>query len=117
VIALCKLDDIPSGRSLGVLPDARGRDQILIVRKDGEVFGYRNSCPHYDRARLGWKKNEFLNGDRTMIMCAAHGALFRIQDGVCEIGPCVGAALRKVALTIAEDRVYLVNEHAGLLAK
>jgi len=79
VIALCKLDDIPSGRSLGVLPDARGRDQILIVRKEGEVFGYRNSCPHYDRARLGWKKNEFLNGDRTMIMCAAHGALFRIN--------------------------------------
>ena len=102
---LCRFDDLIDGHSRGFDPDGTGRDTMFVVRKGGRVFGYRNACPHYDRARMAWKKDEFLNGDRSHIICAAHGALFRIEDGECVIGPCLGQRLSAVALDIRDGWV------------
>ena len=109
---LCKLSDIPQGGSLGALPNSRGRDQVLLIRQGARVYAYVNNCPHYDRAPLGWKKNEFLSGDGKHIMCAAHGALFRIDDGVCEIGPCLGQSLQTVEVTERAGSIYLSDTQA-----
>lgn len=103
---VCTLDDIPDGGSKGALPGPRGRDQVLLVRQGGRVYGYVNNCPHYDRAPLGWKKDEFLNGAKDRIMCSAHGALFRIEDGTCEIGPCLGQALTPIRITVEGGQVF-----------
>lgn len=112
MIHLCRLDEIADGGTRGVLPDARGRDRVLLIRRGDRVLGYVNNCPHYDRAPLGWRKDAFLNGDGTRIMCAAHGALFRIEDGVCEVGPCLGQALTPVALVLRDGDVCLQNVQA-----
>jgi nitrite reductase/ring-hydroxylating ferredoxin subunit len=106
-IDICALDDIPDGGSRGFLPDKRGRDRILVVRQGDRVYGYVNNCPHYDRAPLGWKTDEFLSGDRKHIMCAAHGALFRIHDGACIVGPCLGQNLVSVPLETRRGNVVL----------
>lgn len=98
--------EIPDGGSKGALPGPRGRDRVLLVRKGADVFGYVNNCPHYDRAPLGWKKDEFLNGAKNRIMCSAHGALFRIEDGTCEIGPCLGQALTPIRITVEGGQVF-----------
>lgn len=103
---LCALEDIPDGGAKGVLPDARGRDQGLLVRRGDKVFGYVNNCPHYDRAPLGWKRNEFLNGAKDKIMCSAHGALFRIEDGTCVVGPCLGQSLKPIRITVEGGQVF-----------
>ncbi|UJW85683.1 Rieske (2Fe-2S) protein [Devosia sp. SL43] len=103
---LCRVDDIGEGGSIGVAPDHRGRDRVLLVRQGQAIYGYINNCPHYDRAPLGWKKDAFLSGDQTRIMCAAHGALFTITDGLCELGPCLGQRLTPVALVITECEVF-----------
>lgn len=103
---LCHIDDIDDGGSIGLWPNNRGRDLVLAVRNDGSVRVYINLCPHYEKSRLGWKKNEFLNGDHSMILCAAHGALFRIEDGFCVLGPCKGDALAKVKITVIGGQVY-----------
>ena len=110
---LCRLEDIPEGGARGVLPNARGRDGVVLLRRGGQVYAYVNNCPHYDRAPLGWRKDEFLNGDGTRILCAAHGALFRIEDGVCEIGPCLGQALTPVPLRIEGGAVFLDDAPPG----
>lgn len=102
---LCSLDDIPDGGSKGILPNERGRDQGFLVRKGTRVFAYVNNCPHYDRAPLGWKKDAFLDGAGNRIMCASHGALFRIEDGVCEIGPCLGQTLEPIAVSVVDGQV------------
>jgi len=107
VTFLCRLDDIAPGGSKGVLPNDRGRDQVLLVRQRDRVYGYINNCPHYDKAPLGWKKNEFLSGDRQHIMCAAHGALFRVTDGECEIGPCLGQSLTPIRLSVRRGNINL----------
>ena len=103
---ICALHDIPDGGSKGALPGPRGRDRVLLVRKGDDVFGYINNCPHYDRAPLGWKKDEFLNGAKDRITCSAHGALFRIEDGICEIGPCLGLALTPIRITVEGGLVF-----------
>ncbi len=110
VTHLCQLDDIPLGGSLGVLPNARGRDQVLLVRQGDRVYGYVNNCPHYDKAPLGWKKDEFLSGDRQHIMCASHGALFRVNDGECVLGPCLGQALTPLKLRLEGEALMLDQE-------
>lgn len=110
VTPLCRLDDIAPGGSKGALPNHRGRDRVLLVRQGERVYAYVNNCPHYDRAPLGWKRDAFLNGDGTRIMCAAYGALFRIEDGVCEIGPCLGQALTRLRVEIRQDGVVWLLE-------
>ena len=35
-----------------------------------------------------------------MILCATHGALFRIEDGHCLSGPCVGESLTPLPVSI-----------------
>ena len=108
-VVLCDLADIPDGGAVGVLPNARGHDQGLLVRRGAQVYGYVNNCPHYDRAPLGWKKDAFLNATGDRIMCASHGALFRIEDGVCELGPCLGHALAPLDITVRRGQVFQNN--------
>ena len=108
--ALCRLWEIPDGHSRGFDPLGEGRDTMFVVRRGGRVFGYRNACPHYDFARMAWKKDEFLNADRSRIMCSAHGALFQIEDGKCVEGPCIGETLTPVALIVDGDEIWMRDE-------
>ncbi len=64
----------------------------FVVRVDGEVFGYIDRCPHagFPIANIAGR---YLTRERDLILCAAHGALFRRGDGVCVSGPCAGKAL------------------------
>ena len=77
------------------------------VRQGDRLVAWRNNCPHYDNARMAWKKDEFLNADRDRIVCGAHGALFEIDSGVCVQGPCLGDKLIPVALDIRDGEVFL----------
>ncbi len=109
---LCRMDDLPDGRSRGFDPLGEGRDTMFIVRQGDRLYGYRNHCPHYSNARMAWKKDEFLNVDRSRIMCGAHGALFDIETGQCTLGPCLGDSLTPVALERRGEEVYLAAPYA-----
>lgn len=90
---LCALADIADPGS----KDFRFRDSErlfagFVVRRGGEVFGYVDSCPH-----AGWPlagpSGRHLTRENDLILCAGHGALFRIEDGLCTSGPCGGKRL------------------------
>jgi len=85
---------------------------MFIVRRGDRLFAWRNACPHYDHARMAWRKDEFLNGDRSRIMCAAHGAMFEIETGICTIGPCPGKRLKKVEIEVRNGEVWIVGRYA-----
>lgn len=110
-LRLGRLADLADGGAQGFDPLREGRDTMFVVRHGSRVFAYRNACPHVDFARMEWKKNEFLNAARTHIRCSAHGALFRIDDGVCEAGPCVGSILGHVAVEVRDDELWLVGDY------
>ncbi len=61
---------------------------------------------------MAWRKDAYLNGDGTRIVCHAHGAQFDIGSGVCVLGPCVGHALEPVKIEVAEDgTVVLITDN------
>ena len=103
---LCRLDEIGDPGSKG-FAGIDGRPDFFVVRQGGRVFGYRNSCPHYG-APLDWKPDAFLSYDRDMILCSMHGALFRIDDGVCLSGPCPGQALESVNIEVFEGKIFAI---------
>ena len=97
---LCRLDEIPDPGSKGF--DFRTGDDlrsVFVVRLAGTVRAYENSCPH-TAGPLDWVPDQFLNREKDMILCATHGALFRIEDGHCLSGPCVGESLTPLPVSI-----------------
>lgn len=84
---------------------------MFVVRKGDRVHAWRNLCPHYDRARMAWKKDEFLNADKTRIMCGAHGALFEIESGECTIGPCLGKRLAPVPVAVRDGEIWIIGKY------
>jgi len=91
---LCRLDELPDNSARGFDPWGDGKDSVFAVRRAGRVHVYRNQCPHIDGAPLPWRKDAYLNGDGSRIVCSAHGAQFDIESGACLIGPCLGQSLQ-----------------------
>jgi nitrite reductase/ring-hydroxylating ferredoxin subunit len=90
---LCTSDQLPEAHSRGF---ERQGQALLAVRRAGEVFVYRNRCPHR-RVRLDWQEDQFLDDSASLIRCATHGALFLIESGECVAGPCEGESLQALA--------------------
>lgn len=82
---------------------------MFVVRRDGDVFGYINICPHA-RTPLDWTPDQFLNRDRTYLLCATHGAQFRIEDGACIAGPCPGASLTPVPVAVESGNIVVSGD-------
>ncbi|MDJ0778635.1 MAG: Rieske 2Fe-2S domain-containing protein [Gammaproteobacteria bacterium] len=81
----------------------------FVVQRDGELFAYRNSCPHTG-SPLDWVEHQFLDLDGALIQCATHDARFLIDTGECVFGPCPGTSLEPLAIGLDGDLVYLVGE-------
>lgn len=99
-VLLGRRDEIADGAARGFDPDGAGRDTLFVVAKGGALYGYRNACPHMAGAPMAWRKHAYLNGDGSRIVCFAHGAQFRPEDGRCVLGPCLGQSLQPVTLEI-----------------
>jgi len=107
-VRLCHLDELPDGDSRGFDPFRVGQDTLLVVRQGRRIHAWLNSCPHIEGTPMAWRKDAFLNAARDRIVCAAHGALFDIVSGRCDLGPCLGQSLTPVQVLLAADEaIYL----------
>jgi nitrite reductase/ring-hydroxylating ferredoxin subunit len=109
---LCRVDDLPDGTARGFPPAPGGFTGLVAIRRDNAVRVYVNSCPHLGTP-LEWTPDRFLSADGSLIVCATHGAEFRIADGECLRGPCFGERLEPVMVNIKDGTIY-VPEDAGL---
>ena len=108
---LCALADLAPGDSKGFRVEGEETPVLVfLVRpngaRNGEVYGYVNQCAHRS-VPLDWVEDEFLDAERKTIVCATHGAVFRIEDRVCIDGPCPGKSLQAVSLEVREGQVYV----------
>lgn len=104
-LRLCRIADLGDPDTRGfTLRTLNGLQDIFIVRRGAAVHAYRNHCPHTG-SPLDWQPDQFLNLERTLIQCATHLALFRIEDGHCIAGPCAGQALTPVAVAVSDGWV------------
>ncbi len=106
---LCRLEDVADPGTRGfTLQTQQGLQDIFLVRRGAFVYAYLNHCPHTG-SPLDWQPDQFLNLDRTLIQCATHLALFRIDDGRCVAGPCTGQSLTPIAVTLADGWVIVAS--------
>ncbi len=109
---LCRVEDVPEGEARGFAAAPGGFTGLFAVRKDGRIRVYVNTCPHIGLP-LEPLPDRFLDSKRQTIICSAHGARFRIEDGLCISGPCIGEALEAVPVRIVDEQV-VVPADAGL---
>ncbi len=94
---LCHVDELPDGAARGFDPLRTGQDTVLIVRQGERLFAWANRCPHHGTP-MAWRKDAYLNAAGDRIVCAAHGAQFEIDTGLCTLGPCLGDTLTPIPL-------------------
>jgi nitrite reductase/ring-hydroxylating ferredoxin subunit len=106
-IRICHLNDLAD-------PDTRAfthlhNDTVIegfIVRRGEYVTAFVNSCPHTG-APLNWNPHQFLDLEGEFIQCSLHGALFRLDDGFCVRGPCVGQSLQSLGVTQMQGAIWV----------
>lgn len=106
---LTTLDRLRDGTLVEVEAVLGGDAESLIVHRRGDaVRAWLNVCPHAGR-RLDWAPGQFLTTGEGLLVCAAHGASFELENGTCVAGPCRGDALRAVPVEVREGQVWLAG--------
>lgn len=100
---LCLLSDLEEMQAIELTIEER---KLFAIRQDNQLFAYWNSCPHMG-IPLNWMPEKFLDLDGVFLQCSSHGALFKIDDGECVGGPCVGDHLSPVALKRDGDQYFI----------
>lgn len=113
LVRLCRSDEVPDGEARGFDPWNSGRDTVFVVNHNGRLRAWRDACPHYGDVPMAWRKNAYLNAHRTRIVCAAHGAQFDIETGLCTLGPCLGQSLHGVELAITSENDICIRRWDG----
>lgn len=110
---------IAAGRSSAIgrgqvcaVPLPRGRDgtprEALLLRDHGGTLrAYLNRCQHLPVPIDGGSRR-FLSSDGQHLLCGTHGARYRLEDGYCVHGPCLGRALPAIEVELKGDAIQLV---------
>lgn len=107
MLRLCAPDEVAEGQSRGF---EIAEEKLFAVRKDGQLYAYRNRCPHRG-IPLEWLPDQFLDASASLIQCATHGALFLIESGECVAGPCAGQSLQELAIREDDQGIWVdLNE-------
>ena len=105
MVCVGNITEIEEGQSKGL--ETAGA-YLFAVKKDDQVYLYRNSCPHLGTP-LEWEEDTFLDPDGALIQCATHGALFEIETGRCISGPCLGQHLQRIPHFV-DNGLIMVDE-------
>jgi nitrite reductase/ring-hydroxylating ferredoxin subunit len=88
-----------------------GRDAAaFVIRYDGKVHAYLNSCAHIP-VELDWMEGEFFDKAGLYLVCATHGATYEPATGHCIRGPCKGQRL--IAVPVDECNGEIILKEGG----
>ena len=107
--------DVPTdGTLLFTIRDGFDREEAILVRLGGEsdaseaVHAWKNYCQHWTDVRLDKGSGAAVRDDE--VLCQRHAATFEKGSGRCTHGPCEGAYLDAVDVTVEDGAVYLADE-------
>jgi nitrite reductase/ring-hydroxylating ferredoxin subunit len=118
--ALCRLDEIEDGEGRGFeIGEGSEALSLFVVREGEAAYAYMNACPHQGTP-LDWggfdgAGGRFVSEASGNILCATHGAEFRLEDGFCLLGPCAGYTLRGVVLSRDPDGLLRFQDQRAAL--
>jgi nitrite reductase/ring-hydroxylating ferredoxin subunit len=94
---LIRRSDLPDSGLVALDAVIDGESTSIIVDCDrNPLQAWLNTCPHQGR-RLDYVPGKFLI-HKGQLVCAAHGASFDLEEGLCVGGPCRGEHLTGVAV-------------------
>lgn len=105
---LCRMEELQEGGSRGFDPEGRGQSTVFAIRHADTVHVYADSCPHHGTP-LAWRCHEYLNAAKDYIVCAAHGAQFEIDTGLCVLGPCLGERLTRMPWRLSRGEIVIAD--------
>lgn len=104
---VCRLDEIDEPGAKGMKFKTEDAYWLgLVVRHEGKVAGYVDSCPHAGWA-LSTLSRQLMTRDGRYLICTGHGALFRPGDGTCAAGPCLDDALEPWPLDVRDGDIFV----------
>jgi len=104
---ICAVEQLADPGSYGFSVEFNGSTiDGFVVQRDGEIFAYRNHCPHTG-SPLDWVEHQFLDIEGALIQCATHDAHFLIDTGECVFGPCPGESLEPLSISVDNVNIYL----------
>lgn len=111
------VEDVPTDTT--ALFRIRERDngethEAVLVDTDDGIEAWLNHCMHF--THIGLDKGsgaEYRDGE---IVCTNHGAMFEADTGYCTFGPCEGARLADVAVSVENGSVRLADERYEFVA-
>jgi nitrite reductase/ring-hydroxylating ferredoxin subunit len=106
---LCGVEEIPEGRCKEIrYGEGIYAFSLLVHRSRGQVKVYVNRCPHFSLP-LNVRPGEFVMLEGERVMCALHGAVFRLDNGHCEAGPAASSALESVEVVVRDGLVCIAD--------
>ena len=109
---IAAVSDVPTdGTLLFTIRNGFDREEAILVRLGGEsdereaIHAWKNYCQHWTDVRLDKGSGAAVRDGE--VICQRHAATFEKDSGFCTHGPCEGAYLEDVAVTVAEGAVYL----------
>lgn len=102
---LLKLADLADSDARAV--DFRTGDalfSLVIARRGALVVAYENDCPHA-RQPMERPDGRVVMIEQRYLVCSAHGASFRLEDGACVGGP-AKSGLTAFAVTVRDGAVF-----------
>jgi nitrite reductase/ring-hydroxylating ferredoxin subunit len=85
------------------------KKEAILSRVTGEVRAWLNYCQHLTHIRLDKGSGAEIRGEE--LVCTNHGAYFTLENGFCTYGPCEGAYLAELSITIDNGDVFLDEPH------
>lgn len=97
---LCAASEVPdAGGKEIVLGEGDYAFRIVLLRWSGGIRAFRNRCAHV-HIPLNYEPDTFHVLDDDVLMCAHHGAMYRIASGECFDGPCERSTLTIIPVDV-----------------
>jgi nitrite reductase/ring-hydroxylating ferredoxin subunit len=107
---MCRMEDLadPASKAFVLKFDDGEEVEIFVVRRGDQAHAFVNQCPHEDMPLTGDDEDSFLNLDGSRILCAVHGATFRIATGEALSGPALpDGCLMRVPISVEDGEIRL----------
>ena len=104
---LCGAQDVPDGQGKEIVfGDGKEAFRVVVLFVKNRWFAFHNCCPHFS-IPLNYDPDRFHIFDEDLLMCAHHTAIYRLADGECIDGPCLGARLTPIPIERTVDAVFI----------
>jgi nitrite reductase/ring-hydroxylating ferredoxin subunit len=106
---IAAVEDVPADSSLlFTIRDGFDKQEAILLDLADGVIALQNYCPHWTDVRLDKGSGATVRDDE--LVCEKHGAIFETATGDCTHGPCEGATIDEIDVTVEDGDVYLTDD-------